>query len=333
MTRIPATFAAVVLTTAFASNAEAQGPAASSSVEQGARADVLFARGKADMAAGRLSTACASFAESLSLDPAEGTLLALAVCHEKEGELVLAYGEARDVVSRSDREDRRKVGRATMARIEARIGRLHIVSTSASAGCLQTLRVDDRPVAGSDSTRDVPVSAGDHRVACDRSAGKPWTSTVSAPAGVVASVVLPAPEAAPPAVAAAPIVPRAVPTSPAAEPAAPPPPPVTVTSRPPILGWTLGGVGLAALGAGAFFGVRAMAGWEDVRAKCDPAACRDASALEDAAAARLDATVSNVAVVGGAVLLGAGLVLVLTHERRPERAALRVIEGGGRVAF
>lgn len=328
-TRLSFVLAAVAASSALASTAHAQGPTPAASVESAVRADALFARGKADMAAGRLTTACAAFAESLSLEPAEGTLLALAVCHEKEGELVLAYGEARDVVTRSDRDDRKKVARAVMARIEPRIGRLRIVTSSATPPCLASLRVDERAVAGEGSARDVAVSTGDHRVACDRATGKPWTLAVSAPAGAVTSVVLPGADAEPePVPTPSPVV--ATPPATRSEPLALPP---TTGSSTPVLGLTLGGVGLAALGAGAFFGVRAMAGWEDVRAKCDPAACRDPSALEDASAARRDATVTNVAIVTGAVLVGAGLLLVLTHDRRPERAAARILEGGGRVAF
>lgn len=297
----------------------AQGPAVAP--ESAARADALFARGKADMAAGRLGTACAAFAESLALDPAEGTLLALALCHEKEGELVLAYTEARDVVTRSDREDRKKVGRAAMARIEPRIGRLVVSTNAASAACTASLRIDDKPVSV-EIGRELPLSAGDHRLTCDVG-GQTWNGALLTPAGVVTSFAAPTPDAAPP------------PSehTPAKVTVELRPPDTKPTSNAPVFPWVLGGVGVAALGAGAFFGVHALDGWSTVESKCDPAACRDASATEDARAARTNANIANVAVVAGAVLVGTSIVLLVTHKSEPESRVARALLGGGRVAF
>lgn len=53
-------------------------------------ADALFARGKTELAEGRVAEACASFEGSLRLDPAVGTELALALCFERQGKLARA---------------------------------------------------------------------------------------------------------------------------------------------------------------------------------------------------------------------------------------------------
>lgn len=285
------------------------------------RADALFLRGKADMAAGQTSAACAAFAESLQLEPAEGTQLALGLCREKEGDLVVAHGLLRDVASHTEREDRRRVSRAALVRVEARIGRL--VVHGATTSCTGTLRLDERPL-GVDGGREIPVATGPHHLACERAPGAPaWSTTVAVTAGAVTTVEVPVAEAPP---VAPPIAPS--PTSMALERA--PAPRSTSTAW---LGWTTGGLGLAALGVGAYFGVRASNGWSAALAKCDPAACRDKSAAVDLQGARTDARIADVAVIAGGALVATGIVLVLVHKGDTEAAARAAIAGGGRVAF
>jgi len=53
-------------------------------------ADALFARGKAELAEGRVAEACASFEQSQRLDPGVGTELALGLCFERQGKLARA---------------------------------------------------------------------------------------------------------------------------------------------------------------------------------------------------------------------------------------------------
>src|SRR5689334_18551597 len=80
-------------------NALAQGPSADLPIAQG-----LFEQGRTLMGAGRYEEACPKFAESERLDPAPGTLLNLAVCHEKEGKTATAWAEYNDVIAASRRD-------------------------------------------------------------------------------------------------------------------------------------------------------------------------------------------------------------------------------------
>lgn len=84
-----------------------------------ARADALFEEGKAKLAAQQYAQACPLLAQSFELDPATGTLLALALCHERAGELESAIAEYRSAAQRSRDEDRADREQAATARADA----------------------------------------------------------------------------------------------------------------------------------------------------------------------------------------------------------------------
>lgn len=77
------------------------------SSENRALAETLFFTGRGLIEAKRFPEACAKFEESYRLDPAAGTLLNSAVCHETIGKIATAWGEFRQALS-----DAKKASRA-----------------------------------------------------------------------------------------------------------------------------------------------------------------------------------------------------------------------------
>ena len=89
--------------------------------EQRAMAEALFFAGRSLMEAGRYAEACTKLAESYRLDRASGTLLNLAVCHEKEGKVASAWGEFRQAIPEAQsaaRSDREELARTHAAALE-----------------------------------------------------------------------------------------------------------------------------------------------------------------------------------------------------------------------
>src|SRR5687767_4595561 len=74
-------------------------PAAAQPSESVAAAEQLFTQARDLFDAGDYAAACPRFEASYKLDPALGTLLNLATCHERLGALASAWGRYREVVA------------------------------------------------------------------------------------------------------------------------------------------------------------------------------------------------------------------------------------------
>jgi hypothetical protein len=273
------------------------------------------------MARGDYGTACPKFAESQRLDPGGGTLTALAACHEGQGKTASAWAEFLEVVAsarRDGRVDRERFARAHIAALEPRLSRLSLEVPRSVAAETQGLKVlrDGEEVGAPSWGSFLPIDPGEHSIVVSAAGKLPWKITVDIGAKADRrTVTVPPLEDAPP-------------ESPAPAPVAVLPPSSASdsisrrTNSGKVIGFILGGVGVAALGAGAFFGIEAITKSSSARAACPSFMSCSQAALSENSTAKTDALVSDITLGAAVAALGVSTVLLLTsHNRSTESPA------------
>ena len=213
---------------AFALASLAHGSVAAADDAAATRADERFKEGKARMATGDFAAACPLLAESFALDPATGALLALALCHEREGKLASAHREYAQAASRSAAEGRKDREQAAREKVAALEGKLSTLTIAVAAGdAAVTVRVDGATLDTAQLGKPAPFDGGEHFIEVSAPEMKPWSTRVVLGSSAAAKTVLvPALEPEPTfaIAAAAPLPPRpAAPAQDRAHPASDPP--------------------------------------------------------------------------------------------------------------
>ncbi|MGK4004260.1 hypothetical protein WMF31_16620 [Sorangium sp. So ce1036] len=302
-----------------------------------ALAEGLFQDGKRLMDEGRLQEACAKLAESQRVDPTVGTLLNLAVCHEKEGKTASAWAEFKEgssLAASLGQQDRAEFAAKRAADLEARLTRLVLEVADATPGMVITLNGNELSAAAATGS-GIPVDPGEATIEARAPGKQPWQMRVTLDPGPSAKQVTI------PALANAPAPAEARPAS--------PPPPRPPPARPGVeatgnsmrtLGFVAGGVGLAGIGVGSVFGVMAMQKAGEVEEGCSGNFGCSPADVANNDDARTSAMVSNIAVGAGLLCLGAGVVMVLVSpsaERavagQPIWVAPSVASDGGRLTL
>ncbi|GAC1540604.1 MAG: hypothetical protein NVS3B10_05280 [Polyangiales bacterium] len=307
-------------------------PALASTPPERVLAETLFKEARKLSAAGKTAEACAKFEESQHLDPAPGTLINLAVCHEALGKTATAWGELNeslDVARKQKRADRETIALAHLAAVEPRLSRLTIVvPADAELPGLQ-VALDGIAIGNAALGTAFPVDPGVHHVVVRAEGRAPLDLAVTIGAERDAQTVrVPklaeakaTPVDAPIGSGAVEPAKAAAATVPAPPDAAPTPPRDEVRSSADgraqrTWGYVAFGAGVAAAGVGAFYGLRAHARRTDADAARTAGDESTAQPLYDDA--RSNVTPARLALGLGAAATIGGLVLVLTAPHATE---------------
>ncbi len=291
-------FAALLLTNGRLAHA---GPS-SKSVAQ-----MLFDEGRRLMASGKVSAGCEKFGESYRVDKTLGTLLNLAVCHEKDGRLATARAEFEELEATATHDQqatRAQFARDRLAAIEPKVNKLLISIRATDASTRVTIDGSDLPSAAWGVA--APVDPGKHAIEVTASGKTTWSHEVEV-TGEGRSVLVDIPalldDALPAQATAAPAV--VAPERVHAEPA---------RGGPSVLSLGLVGGGLVALGVGGIFGAKAAAAQAEARGRCERGGCDEqATRLLDEKST--SALVATIGVTAGVVALGAGVYFLVRGGR------------------
>src|SRR4051794_14833575 len=151
----------------------------------GAQAEVLFRQGRDLLAAGKVAEACTAFDESQKLEPAVTTLLNLAACREKLGQLATAWGHfleaARQTRSASDAatQQHHEVATTRARKLEPRVSKLTInVPQRSQIDGLEIRRDTERVNAGL-WNRALPIDGGTYTITARAPGANEWSTQVT----------------------------------------------------------------------------------------------------------------------------------------------------------
>ena len=274
-------------------------------------AETLFVQAKALMVQGNDVLACPKLQESQRLDPGTGTLLLLALCHERIGKSASAWTEYREALVSSQREkraDREELARRHIASLEPHLmrARLRVADGNATLPRFE-IRRDGETMPPTAWSVPTPLDPGTHIFQAFASGEERWSQSLIVSEPGEQEIFVPALHATvlpPPPVPAQTLHMR--------EEA---PPTRTETSRNGsalrVLGFSAATLAVAGAAVGAIFGVRAIGKSHDAQHLCPSYPCNPAA--QDANdAARAAAEISNIAfAVGGAGVVGAFTFFIL----------------------
>lgn len=316
-------------------------PARAQSRSDPAAARALFMEARQLMADKKPELACPKFEESQRLDPGIGTLFNLADCWEKIGRSASAWTRFLDVASAArsaGQAERERVARERATKLEPKLSRLTIQVQTPASG--ERVSKDGVEIGPAEWGTAVPSDPGDHVVEASAPGKKVWRSTAKlAAAGAKVIVSVPPLEDEP----AAEAPPTAAPTPMTKAPSTEVAQPIVDSgmgreraessspgSTQRVLGYVVGGLGVAGLAAGTIFALRYNSKNDEALGICsssstpcvDADVTRHATLVSEAKDAR---TMSIVGFAAGGAALATGLLLVLTAPSGGATADVRVL--------
>lgn len=291
-------------------------------------AEALFRDAKKLAADGRTREACEKFAESQRLDPSLGTLLNLAVCHEKEGKTASAWAEyatAAAQAARAGQSEREQFAREQGRALEARLSKMVITADEVPPGL--EVRLNGEVLRAAVLGSPIPVDPGTYALEASAPGKKRWSQRVQIPAGP-SSTAPRIPRLEDEAAAVAPVAPPAAePPKAAPEPRKSPGPRVrgAADEEAPgsdrrTLGWISMGVSGVGVVVGAAYGFRTLSKKSAGDEHCKGRLC-DAEGLALHDDAHRAATLSTIGFGVGLLGAGIGTWLLLSSSSSADRAS------------
>jgi serine/threonine-protein kinase len=303
-----------------------------------AAAETLFREGQSLRKEGKYDEACPKLAESYRLDPATGSLLALALCYEGQQRLASAWSAYVDAAARAKNDgesDREEAANERVAELEGRLSKI-TVEVSPKASDIEGLEVlrDGKVLAPASWSVPMPVDGGDHVIEARAPGHTPWEQTVLVEQEMdTQTVTVPALSALSPPAASEPAVPAVAPTRVTAEPtpvSAPPPRPLPQADRRPVpphraLAVGLAATGVVGLGVGTYFGLKAFRKKNEAEdAGCnEQSECINWQGVETIQDGRTAGNISTAAFILGGALLAGGAAVYLLGEAPGAQASAR----------
>jgi len=296
--------------------------AAAPTPEDAKRADALFEEGTRLMDEGRYDRACPALQESLVIDPATGTALALARCFEKAGKLASAWSAYLDAEARayaSGQQEREDAARLQAASLAPRLPYIAITLGGDVATALGlVLELDGRAIAKGALGPPIPVDPGYHVVEVRADKKQPDRRVLRIAEAETRPIFFSS--LADEAVAAAPSD-----SNGSADPSSD-----GGTLR--MIGFGVGGAGLVGLGVGSVFGLLAAGASSDSDEACGPFEAGrggTASQYDNCVTQRDDAgglaDVSTVAFIAGGILTAAGVGMIVFGGSEGDEVAVEII--------
>jgi hypothetical protein len=301
----------------------ARGVAADPTPADKSLATELFRQGRALLDEGNVAQACRKLEESQRLDPGGGTLLNLALCHEREQRTATAWSEfteALGIAKRDARAPRIELAETHIKALEPMLSRLVVsVPPAVDAPGLQIKR-DGSLLGRAAWGIAMPVDPGEHLIEASAPGKQTYKQVITVgPNADVKTVTLSKLEDAP-ALLPAPVTesPRS-PSTPVAALASDDKRVTSSGGSQRAAAWTSLGLGVAALGAGGVFALSALSKNKEADRHCSAGCDTTAVSASDSAVRYADFATVGVAV--GAVGVGLSLILFATDSKRSAEAS------------
>ncbi len=262
-------------------------------------AEMLFREGTEKLDAGEIDPACEALTESLRLDQQLGTLLNLALCHEKQGKVAsawLEYGTGAIWAAAVGRIDRRDFAHQHASDLERWMSRVQLDLKLVPHPVVE---IDGQPLSPSLYSLPIFLDPGAHIVTV-RTPGKKLYRTYA----IVPASTLPGQPGPTAQTITVPALGDAIDWNAVASVGEPVPRHVWWGAR-RIAGLGVASAGVVGLGIGAYFGVHSIVQLGDINAHCQGGTC-DARGPSLHNQAKTSETVSLVALGAGAVAVGVG---------------------------